>query len=213
MPHILPHKFRFFYNELKNKTFALLDVGAGTQSPTKTKKYFPQCEYHGIDKGNFGNSDADFKTMHAFYDMDLTALDFKAIPENYFDVMILSHVIEHLENGDKVIEGLTAKMKKGGRVYIEYPGMRSTKLPRMRSTLNFYDDPTHVRIYSVEEVSGILKKHGFDIVKAGTRRYWPFILLLPISLIQQRIKHGYVPGGVFWDLLGFAEYVYAVKRS
>lgn len=213
MPYILPHKFRFFYNELKNKSFALLDVGAGTQSPTKTKQYFPQCEYHGIDKGNFGNSDADFKAMHAFYDMDLTALDFKAIPENYFDVMILSHVIEHLENGDKVLEGLSSKIKKGGRVYIEYPGLRSTKLPRMKSTLNFYDDPTHVRIYSVEEVSGILKKHGFEIVRSGTRRYWPFILLLPVSLIQQRIKHGYVPGGVFWDLLGFAEYVYAVKRA
>ena len=62
------------------------------------------------------------------------------------------HVIEHLHNGDKVLEGLLTKLRSGGVIYIEYPGIRSTRLPSMRGSLNFSDDPTHVRLYSVPEI-------------------------------------------------------------
>jgi SAM-dependent methyltransferase len=212
MAILLPYKFYFFQKELKDKKITLLDVGAGSGSPTKTKKFFPNCEYHGIDKGNYRNSENDFAAMHTYYEMDLTELEFSSIPNQYFDVIIMSHVIEHLKNGDDVIKGLIPKLKTGGRIYIEYPGLRSTKLPSMRDTLNFYDDPTHVRVYSVYEVSKLLQESGCNVLKSGTRRYWPFIALLPLTIVQQTIKHGYLPGGVFWDLLGFAEYVYAVKR-
>jgi len=212
MSNILPHKFHFFYSELKNKAFNFLDVGAGSSSATKTKQFFPNCKYHGIDRDNYRNTDADFNAMDSYYEMDLTLLQFKDIPNDFYDIINMSHVIEHLENGDKVIEGLLPKLKKGGRIYLEFPGIKSTKLPSMRDTLNFYDDPTHVRIYSHMEVSEILVKHGFEIIKQGTRRHWPLIWLLPFSIMHQTIKYGYIPGGVFWDLLGFAEFVYAKKR-
>lgn len=208
----LPPKFRFFYNELKNQAFNYLDVGAGSGSPHKTAAVFHQVNYHGIDRALYRNTEEDMRLMKAYYEMDLTRLEFAQIPDNYFDVLMMSHVIEHLHNGDEVIKGLVSKLKSGGRIYIEYPGKRSTKLPSMKDTLNFYDDDTHVRIYSVPEIEGILKEAGFNILRSGTRRYWPYILALPITLITERMKKGYLPGGVFWDLLGFAEYVYAVKR-
>lgn len=208
----LPPRFRFFFHELKNKTFNYLDVGSGSGSPHKTAMFFPKVNYYGIDMTNYRNTEEDMRIMKDYYEMDLTQLKFERIPNDFFDVLMMSHVIEHLHNGDQVIEGLLKKLKKGGKVYIEYPGKRSTKLPHMRDTLNFYDDDTHVRIYSVPEIEGLLKSHGFKILKSGTRRYWPYILALPITLITERLKKGYLPGGVFWDLLGFAEYVYAVKN-
>jgi len=212
MPLIVPHKFRFLKKQFKNQVFNLLDVGAGSHSAFKTKDIFSKCKYFGIDiSKNYENDAADFDLMSGFYLMDLTKLEFDAIPDNFFDVIIMSHIIEHLHNGDKVIEGLLPKLKSNGYIYIEYPGKRSTRLPSMKRTLNFYDDPTHVRVYSVKEVSSILKKHGFNILHKGTRRYWPYIVTLPITLISERIKYGFIPGGVFWDLLGFAEYVFAKK--
>ncbi len=213
MPLITPHKFRFIYSNFKNKSFNLLDVGAGSHSATKTKAIFANCNYYGIDiTKEYENDDADFKAMTGFYEMDLTQLNFSAIPDNHFDVIVMSHIIEHLTNGDKVIEGLSSKLKNGGYIYIEYPGLQSTKLPSMKRTLNFYDDKTHVRIYSVKEVEGILQQKGFDILQSGTRRYWPYILMLPLTLVTETIKYGFVPGGVFWDLLGFAEFVFAKKN-
>ncbi len=213
MALIIPHKFRFLHSIFKNKDFNLLDVGAGSHSATKTKNIFAQCNYYGIDiTKTYENDEADFKAMSGFYEMDLTALMFNNIPNNFFDVIIMSHIIEHLHNGDKVIEGLLPKLKQGGYIYIEYPAERSTRLPKMKRTLNFYDDPTHVRIYTVPEVSAILQKHNMQVLFAKTRRYWPYIILLPITLISETIKYGFVPGGVFWDITGFAEYVFAKKK-
>lgn len=214
MALIIPHKFRFLPGKLKSQKFTLLDVGAGSHSATKTKAIYSQCEYHGIDiSKNYENDAADFKAMSGFYEMDLTALNFSSIPDNYFDVIIMSHIIEHLHNGDKVIEGLLKKLKIGGHIYIEYPGQGSTKLPSMKRTLNFYDDPTHVRIYSVPEIKGLLEKNNCKFLRGKTRRYWPYIVLLPLTLITETRKYGFVPGGVFWDLAGFAEYVFAVKEK
>jgi len=213
MSLITPHKFRFIPKQFKSNAFNLLDVGAGSHSATKTKKQYPLCNYYGIDiTKSYENDEADFKAMSGFYQMDLTQLNFSEIPDHFFDVIVMSHIIEHLHNGDQVIEGLMPKLKENGYVYIEYPCKASTKLPSMKRTLNFYDDPTHVRIYSTDEVSGVLNKSGVQTLKSGRRRYWPYILLLPLTLVTETLKYGFVPGGVFWDITGFAEYVFAQKK-
>lgn len=213
MALIKPPKFRFLPTSLKSANFRLLDVGAGSHSASKTKKCYPHCEYHGIDiTRNYENDENDFKAMSGFYEMDLTQLEFSSIPDNYFDVIMMSHIIEHLSNGDQVIQGLLPKLKTGGFIYIEYPAERSTRLPSMKRTLNFYDDPTHVRIYSVPEVAGILEKAGFSVLRQGTRRYWPYIVLLPLTLVTEFLKYRFIPGGVFWDIAGFAEFVFARKK-
>ena len=214
MAIITPHKFRFIKPLFANKSFSLLDVGAGSHSATKTKALFPACDYYGIDiTRDYENDESDFKAMSGFYQMDLTQLNYQSIPDNFFDVIIMSHIIEHLHNGDKVIEGLIPKLKKGGYIYIEYPSEKSTRLPSMKRTLNFYDDPTHVRIYSVPEVSDLLKRNGLHVIKGNTRRYWPYIVLLPITIVSETLKYGFIPGGVFWDITGFAEYVFACKKQ
>jgi ubiquinone/menaquinone biosynthesis C-methylase UbiE len=213
MALIIPHKFRFLPSNFKNQEFNLFDVGAGSHSATKTQNIFPKCNYYGIDiTKEYENDENDFKAMKGFYQMDLTKLQFDEIPDSFFDVIIMSHIIEHLYNGDLVIEGLVKKLKKGGKIYIEYPGEKSTKLPSMKRTLNFYDDPTHVRIYSVPEINNVLVNNNFNVLKKGTRRYWPYIILLPFTIVTEFIKYKFIPGGVFWDLMGFAEYLYAEKK-
>jgi ubiquinone/menaquinone biosynthesis C-methylase UbiE len=206
-------KFYYLQKFFKKKHFVLLDVGSGNHSASKTKMLFPECEYHGIDlQKDFNNDESDFAAMSAFYEMDLTKLNFSTIPDNYFDFIRMAHVIEHLHNGDEVIKGLLPKLKKGGYIYIEYPGIKSTKLPSMEGTLNFYDDPTHVRIYSVKEVSAVLSDQNFKVISSGTRRNPAFLMAMPFSIAGSLIKGKKVQGNMFWDLLGFAEFVLARKQ-
>ena len=196
----------------KGNPFSLLDIGAGNHSASKTKQIFPNCEYHGVDLDKtYHNNEDDFKAMAAFYEMDLSKLDFSTIPDEYFDFIRITHVIEHLHNGDDVIRGLLPKLKKGGYIYIEFPGMKSTKLPSMEGTLNFYDDPTHVRIYSAKEISLLLKANNFSILSSGTRRNLAFILNTPVHIFASLLRGRKLQGPYFWDLLGFAEYVWAQK--
>ncbi len=207
------NKFIFLKKAVGNKPFRLLDIGAGNHSASKTKRVFPQCEYHGVDlEKDYNNTAEDLALMTAFYEMDLTKLDFSSIPGNYFDAINMVHVIEHLYNGDEVIKGLLPKLKSGGYMYIEYPGEKSTRFRSMPGTLNFKDDPTHVRVYSVKELSTLLSSNNCEVIKAGTRRNPWFIMAMPFRIIGTWIKGKKLQGNIFWDIYGFAEFVWARKK-
>ena len=207
------NKFIFLKRSFQCKPFRLLDIGAGNHSASKTKKVFPFCEYHGVDmEKGYNNTEEDLQLMTAFYEMDLTQLQFESIPDDYFDAINMVHVIEHLFNGDSVIKGLLPKLKHGGYMYIEYPGEKSTRLPSMQGTLNFKDDPTHVRVYSVTELSEIFKANGCEVLKAGIRRNLWFIMAMPFRILRKWVSGKKLEGNIFWDLLGFAEYVWARKK-
>jgi ubiquinone/menaquinone biosynthesis C-methylase UbiE len=143
--------------------------------------------------------------------MDLTKLDFSVIPDNYFDFIMMAHIVEHLHNGDEVIRKMLPKLKSGGYIYIEYPGIKSTTLPSMNGTLNFYDDNTHVRIYSIPEIENLLKT-SCEIIQSGTRRNIAFLVAMPIKILFNAFQLKKPSGNMFWDLLGFAEFVFAKKK-
>lgn len=214
MSILLPHKFQEIRRRFGDQPFALLDVGAGNHSARTARQWFPRCRYTGIDRERgYDNDAADFAAMEQFFELDLTTLRFDAIPDAAYDVILMAHVIEHLHNGDRVLRGLAPKLKPGGLIYIEFPGPRSLQLPSKRGTLNFWDDPTHVRVFTSAEIAGLLTSLGFRVVRAGVRRDWLRIALTPAIAVHSKWKNGYVAGGVFWDLLGFAEGVVALKNG
>jgi SAM-dependent methyltransferase len=207
------NKFIYLQKNFDKRSFTLLDIGAGNHSASKTKNIFPLCEYHGVDmERNYNNNAEDFKLMSGFYEMDLTKLDFSSIPDNYFDAVNMVHVIEHLYNGDDVIKGLLPKLKSGGYIYIEYPGEKSTRLPSMYGTLNFNDDPTHVRVYSIKELTDLFTHNHCEILKSGTRRNPWFIIAMPFKIVEKWIKRKPLQGNIFWDILGFAEFLWVRKK-
>ncbi len=209
---IKPFRFNKISGLLPSDQPRILDVGAGSHSATITKQWIPNCHYAGIDiTREYDNTEDDFKAMDDFFEMDLTKLDFNSIPNNSYDLIVMSHVIEHLQNGDEVIVGLLPKLKQHGILYIEFPSERSVNFPSMRETLNFYDDPTHCRIYTTMELSKLLSAKNFSIISFGIRRQLINILVMPVKIIIQLLTKRYVRAGVFWDLYGFAEFVVAKK--
>ena len=209
----LPAKYRFLNKLFKQGEFVLLDIGAGNHSASKTKKWFPNCEYHGLDLNkNYNNDENDFKLMKSFYELNLEELNLDSVPNANFDFIMMAHVIEHLKNGDQVLVKLLAKLKPGGYLYVEYPGIKSTQLPRMKGTLNFFDDDTHVRVYSLTELYNLFLKNNTEIIKGGTRKYIPNILMMPFKVIHNLIKYGKILPSIFWDLFGFAEFILIKKK-
>ena len=209
----LPAKYRFLNKLFKKGEFVLLDIGAGNHSASKTKKWFPNCEYHGLDLNkNYNNDENDFKLMQSFYELNLEELNLDSVPNANFDFIMMAHVIEHLKNGDQVLVKLLAKLKPGGYLYVEYPGIKSTQLPRMKGTLNFFDDDTHVRVYSLTELYNLFLNNNTEIINGGTRRYIPNILMMPFKVIHNLIKYGKILPSIFWDFFGFAEFILIKKK-
>ncbi len=212
---IIPNQFRMFYKEYKNLSFRMLDIGCGNHSAGKANYWFKNCVYSGIDKQNYNNDETDMALMEKYYEIDLESNveDTDKLPDLYYDVIVCSHIIEHITTGIRLIEILSKKIKPGGKIYIEFPAVRSLKFPKMYGTLNFCDDETHIRLYSIQEVANTLLKSGFLIKKAGTRRNPKRILFFPIILLLDFIKTGKLVAYGFWDILGFAEYVFAEKKK
>jgi len=117
-------KFLFlnkFINSYSEDKIKLLDVGCGNKSPSITVSLFPKIEYFGLDKQEYNLTNEDKKILENKYflvDLDnLSELD-NALPNNYFDFIIMSHVIEHTRKGTEILEILSKKLKVGGGIYI-----------------------------------------------------------------------------------------------
>jgi SAM-dependent methyltransferase len=154
--------------------------------------------------------------MDKFCGVDLEVSNLEELEDDFFDVVIFTHVIEHLNNGLEVLSKISKKLKKGGKIYIEFPSIRSLSLPSSAiSTLNFCDDESHVRVYDIKEVANTLLKNNVRIIRAGRRKtlngYIIFILSIPLQLYSLlRYKKLHAKG--LWDVCGFADYVYGEKK-
>ena len=82
----------------------------------------------------------------------------------------------------------------------------------MKGTLNFHDDASHVRVYSVPELKLLFQNSNCDIISGGTRRSWFYTAVTPIRIPLRWVRGKAVTGNVFWDVLGFAEYVVAKRK-
>lgn len=191
----------------------VLDMGCGNDAPATTKLWWPRCEYSGLDRGFEGYSARDLSALDHAYVVDCGIQPLAVLPDASFDIIIVSHILEHLTNGLEVLQELSGKLAPGGHMYIEFPSVRSLGLPSMRGCLNFCDDATHVRVYGLREVANALLERGLRIVRAGVRRDLAPILSLPAWLAWQRLRGRPILGGYFWDLTGFASYLLARRRD
>ena len=212
----IPYKLSFFKKEFHKREFKVLDVGCGNNSPQITKYWFSKCKYHGLDKELYNINKNASLIVEKFYSIDLEKSELAEINDENYDAIIFAHVIEHLKNGHNVIKRLANKLKKGGKIYIEFPSERSLLLPTAVSTLNFYDDESHVKFYTIKEIIRTIERSNLFIIKAGRRRdpfgIILFFLYLPLQFYTLLKYHKLNAKGL-WDICGFANFVYAEKKN
>lgn len=208
----LTPKFMWLHKQFKDNEFCLLDVGCGNHSPQKTKYWFAKCKYYGLDWERYNLDENDMEAMEKYYEIDLARNSLDILPDEFFDAVVMNHIIEHIPNGLQVIEALLPKLKLGGVIYIEFPSVHSLSLPSMKGCLNFCDDPSHIRIYDLKEIGNILLKHKFKILKGGVRRVKLRILVSPLTFLYHQFYLKCSTAADFADLLGFAEFLFAKKQ-
>ncbi len=213
---IAPPKYRRLRRTFRSREFKLLDIGTFADSPTMAKRWLPQCRYHALDIVDEHLTAEDRAKIDTLYLADLEKDPLDALPDGFFDAIVIAHVLEHLHNGLPALERLSRKLAPGGFLYAEFPSVRALNLPEAKHTLNFSDDATHVRVYSIQEVANTLMLGGLRIVRAGRRREWLRVALglatLPVQLLTY-LREGRLHGQGLWDLLGFADFVYARKPA
>ena len=197
-----------------NPNSKILDVGCGNNSPLLTKKIVPNCFYIGIDIQDYNQETYEsIKSADEYHivkpdDFDKKILDF----QSQIDVVISSHNLEHCYERRKVLANMIKTLKKGGKIYLEFPTYSSTSFPGYRDgCLNYYDDKTHMYLPpDFGEVISILNKENCKIIYANTNYQdvigWLFGLFNENSSFKTKeVREG------TWSLWGFQTIVWAEK--
>jgi SAM-dependent methyltransferase len=154
------------------------------------ERYPPGCQFHR----------ADFET------------DSLPWPDQGMDAITCLHLVEHLHDTEPLLGQIARLLKPGGRVYFETPHPKTLNLPSLRGrfTLNFRDDPTHIRLIPTDELAQQARAAGLQVESAGISRNWlfaaahPWFALLPDSRKKFTAR-------VHW--VGWSAYLIARKPS
>jgi SAM-dependent methyltransferase len=104
------------------------------------------------------------------------AEEFLDSEDRVFDVLILSHVLEHLDNPAEFLDRFVPRFKY---VYVEVPDFDKSIANRIRQDMGIgliYTDDDHVTEFDREEIASLLEKSGLRILSSehryGVQRYW-----------------------------------------
>ena len=133
-----------------------------------------------------------------------------------FDAITCMHVVEHLRAPGHIIRESARLLKPGGRIYIETP---HPKTVHMKSpvgagtehvTVNFYDDSTHVRPVSVDELAGFALAAGLGVENSGASRNFLIAASFPfLFLLRPHTRSRYV-AQIHW--VGWSAYLIAIRK-
>jgi len=89
-------------------------------------------------------------------------------PDDFFDVINMSHVIEHVPDVNRLLAEAHRVLKKGGVLRIQVPNAASFTFMIFRKYWMPLEVPRHVYAFSVQNLKTLFKKTGFDVVCSRT---------------------------------------------
>jgi SAM-dependent methyltransferase len=214
--HVCPTKFLYARRRLSGSRLRILDIGCGNQSPSTTKHWFPGCHYSGADIMRYNNSDDDLTAIDDFYTLGIDGSGYSEIPDSSYDLVILHHVVEHMAEPAPILKKICTKLKPGGYIWIAFPSLRSLSLPPAAGSLQFCDDPTHVHVPDIREISNVLLQNDVRVLHAGRSkdliRSLIGAIVLPWALLK-RLVTGRLSSKGLWYILGFEDHVFGQRKA
>jgi 2-polyprenyl-3-methyl-5-hydroxy-6-metoxy-1,4-benzoquinol methylase len=137
-----------------------LDVGCGIG-------YFPMVmKYLGMKP--YGVEPADFdQELSKNYNLNVSkgTLDEAEYENEYFDVVTLNHVLEHVPKPSETMKELHRILKPGGYLIIAVPVSDSLASKVFGKYWAQLDTPRHLYLFSTEVLKQYARKYNFDILK------------------------------------------------
>lgn len=149
---------RCFPKSMKNKNIRMLDFGTGMSN------FMYLAKKQGFDIYGY---DIDGKINQYHRRRKIKMVDIEKFKDNYFDVITMFHVLEHIDEPVELLTFLKKKLRKNGIIYIDVPNGESLeiKLFGEKSPYLSTSDKGHLYYYSLKTLPNILKGLGFEIVR------------------------------------------------
>lgn len=133
-------------------------------------------------------------------------------PDQSLDAVTCMHVVEHLRALANLFRQVARVLRPGGAAYFETPHPKTLHLPSAagRFTLNFHDDPTHIRVVTTEELARAAASAGLVAERAGISRNWLFAAAHPCFCLLPASRKKFT-ARVHW--LGWSAYLVARRPT
>lgn len=126
--------------------------------------------HHGVDYCEpEGPAPAEFVFRRA--DLRQDPIPFE---DDRFDLVVASHVLEHLPNPLELFAELARVCRPGGLIYVESPSWMTVLFPGMPFdhdrffSLSFFDDPTHAsRPWTRQALHRLARYYSLEVVSTG----------------------------------------------
>lgn len=157
--HINDTKYisKFINNSYYNKKF--LDIGCGLgyflSSIKSDKKYL-----YGTELDDFAINKAS--KYGKIFKGNLKKINFK---KNFFDIILMHHVIEHIKKPEEEISIVKKILKKNGILIIGSPDFDSGAARLFKNKYRLLKDKTHISLFSNESMHRFLRDNDFEILK------------------------------------------------
>ena len=117
------------------------------------------------------------------------------LDENYFDVISMWHVLEHVHRLDEYLQQIHKILASNGTLAIAVPNYTASDAKAYHSEWAAYDVPRHLYHFSPKAMSSFLERHHFELKKMIALPFDPFY----VSLLSENYRHGktrLIAGGV-----------------
>ncbi len=104
-----------------------------------------------------------------------------------YDVITISHVIEHVYNPASLLANSYRLLKPGGRLWLETPNIQSMGASRFGRAWRGLEVPRHLALFNPSSLKASLEHAGFEALKW----HWHGIVSLSIHTASATIERGH----------------------
>ena len=140
----------------------VLDLGCGVGALIENIR---AQELHGLEISTIGAAESSkFAKIHHG---DLASANY---PDEYFDCVLMFHVIEHMQDPIGEMRHVRRILKNGGDLIVSCPDFDCACARRYGERYRHLSDPSHISLFSDKSLSRMLEDFGFSV----ERTEYPF---------------------------------------
>jgi len=111
-----------------------------------------------------------------------------------FGLVIIKHVVEHLDQPEKCIQELSRILAPGGVLILATPNLDSLLKPLKGDSWIGYQDPTHIALKPPKEWLDLMKAENLKIERVFADGFWDVPYIRGIPNIIQKLFFGSLGG-------------------
>ncbi|MGH7016538.1 MAG: methyltransferase domain-containing protein [Caulobacteraceae bacterium] len=151
-----------FFAPFASENASILEIGCATgELAATTRPAIAPARYHAIELSPAGDqARRHVDRLHTQPLVELMAQG--AIGEASFDLVLMSHVLEHLEDPGAEIDAIKRVLRPGGALFLEVPNRSGNR------RLPIDDNRSHLQFFSPASLCRMLADRGMETLAAAT---------------------------------------------